>query len=190
AFFDARGGDRCSWVRELAGDVPEPSDGIADAAWQDRVSGREPHEICLDVTQFDYPVGDFCWMVFRPYDATESGKRGLLDWPDVHTFIQIERATMRLICYWDSPRPVRSCAARVVIDITGTPLEAHYREHGPVFGNFVVRADGTVGFRADATASGAPSLDTLLVLEAAATELDPIDISTIQSREGVLVERS
>lgn len=171
AFFDVRAVqmmDRdghafagCAWVREAKGEV-EPPDGPADPDWQDRVSGRQPGEICLDVTSFDYPLGDFCWMVYRPYDATEPGTRGLLDSPMDHTFVQVNRHTLDIVANSRSPRPIRSTDDVLVVDVTGTPLEALYgRMFGRLRGGRFVPASGRPALPDAACDALAASLATL-----------------------------
>lgn len=135
AFFRQGTGD---YIREWKGPVDEPdidpmlvgdAREVAMNAWTTDVLQPQPGEIGLDVTQFGYPVGDFCWMRFDEVDR-------LLDWPVSHKFIQIDRATMQIDTNSDSPRPIRSTPERIVIDITGTPLEPYY---GSIFGRLVVR---------------------------------------------------
>ena len=135
AFFRQRTGE---YIREWKGPVPEPNIDpllVGDAReialnqWVTDVSQPQPGEIGLDVTQFDYPVGDFCWMVFRQPEW-------LLDWPVMHRFIQIDRATMTINVNNESHRPVRSTPNKLVIDITGTAMEPYY---GAIFGTLVVR---------------------------------------------------
>lgn len=168
--------DVCPYIREWKGEVAAPPDFIlhledmplrqrALTGWMEDVAGRAPHEICLDVTSFDYPEGDFCWMVYRPYEETEPGKRGLLDWPDSHTFVQIDRATMRLQAYWQSVRPVRSTPQTMVIDVTGTPWERIYIERGALYGTFRV-INGHPAF--------VPDVFAQRTLDAASHVLDPV----------------
>lgn len=195
AFFDAslesmtdrdgREFSGCRWIRDVKVDV-DPPEGAADAAWLDDVSGRQGGEICLDVTPFDYEEGDFCWMVFRPHDATTPGTSGLLDWPVDHTFIEID-PDMRLSAYANSARPIRPNAEHpIIIDITYTPLEAHYRRYGPIFGRFVVDADGVLDFQSDTDLSWLPmpATATLKVLAAV-----PHGFPTTQTPALVPVER-
>lgn len=93
-------------------------------SWATEISEPKENEIGLDVTQFDYPLGDFCWMVFDPVSR-------MLDWPNMHTFIEINRKTGMIFANVQSPRPVRSTENTLIIDITGTPFEQYY---GKIFG--------------------------------------------------------
>lgn len=84
----------------------------------------------LDVTAFGWPVGDHVW---HRWDDT----RRFLDWPEarIHRFIELDRQSLAVMAQQESHRPVRSSIpGRVVIDITGTPLEAF---HGDLIGRFV-----------------------------------------------------
>lgn len=162
------------YVREAKGDVMPPADGEDLTAWQDRVSGREPNEVCLDVTSFDYPVGDFCWMIFRPFDQTQPGQRGLLDWPDCRTFAEIS-PTLRLCAYVQSPRPVRPSAGHpIIVDVTGTWLEAYYAAHGPLFGQFALGLDGRWSFTSDDGRRALLPKTVHAMIDAASPSLEPI----------------
>jgi len=87
--------------------------------WATQVSYPTPGEVGLDVTQFGYPVGDFCWMTFDEVDRR-------LEWRTMHKFIQINRATWEIDANNKSPRPVRSTPEKIVIDVTGTALAPFY----------------------------------------------------------------
>lgn len=90
--------------------------------------------VCLDVTQFGWPVGDHVWHV---WDDTSR----LLDWPEssVHKFIEINLDTLEVVANHSSHRPVRDAVPRQhVFDITGTPYEQF---HGQIWGRFVWRGD-------------------------------------------------
>lgn len=134
AFFDQTTG---AYRREWRGEVGEPS--IDPSApdrqrqlddWTTAVSQPDPGEVGLDVTQFDYPVGDFCWMTFDAVDRR-------LDWPEMHTFVEIDLDTLEIVGNQQSPRPIRSHDRRLIVDITDSPLAAYY---GRIFGRLVRRA--------------------------------------------------
>lgn len=136
AFFSQTDG---AYIREAAGDVPEPRipawvNGSIRLAlldrWATKVSQPRPGEIGLDVTQFDYPLGDFAWSSFDLVDRR-------LDWVEPHYWIEGDIAERRLVANTASPRPIRSHDTRLVLDVTGTPLQQH---HGHLFG--AVKRDG------------------------------------------------
>ena len=193
AYFENVGSGAGRCVREWRGDVADPPDldpflpkdqkQIALDRWASAVSAPKAGEIGLDVTPLDIPEGDYVWAVLRQPDM-------VLEWPDQHTFVEID-PELRLCVYWQSSRPVRPSAHHpVIIDITGSELEAHYRDHGPLFGQFVRGKDGTLGFVPDDDRSGLPAMSTLKVLEAASPDLTPVDVSAVRQAELVPVERS
>lgn len=99
--------------------------------WATAVSQPEANEIGLDVTRFNWPVGDFQWSRFDIVDSAL-----LVEEP--HHFIQLERATSRIDAGSTSARPIRDSAKKAILEITGTPLEAI---RDSLFGA-VVRRDG------------------------------------------------
>lgn len=84
-----------------------------EAAWDDCPPGGA---VCLDVSMYGWPVGDFRWAVFDGVDR-------LLDFRDQRTYLQLRPATARIDAHGRSPRPIRSTPDAVMADVTGTPLE-------------------------------------------------------------------
>jgi len=127
-----------SYLREQLVDVAGPPSWWArvPAALRDWLFTRWSHllarpaagEVAIDVTQFDYPLGDFCWSVLRFGDG-DNGKP-LLDFPNERTFMQLDRRTAEVVGWWQSSRPCRSDAERLIIDVTGTPWESVYGAFG------------------------------------------------------------
>ena len=130
--------------------------------WANRVARPRWGEVAIDVSRFDYPIGDFVWSVLR-FGAGIEG-RPLLDFPEERTFVQIEKQTGQLVAWTKAPRPVRSTADRWVIDVTGLAWEAAYG----VFGRFV-ETGGRVAFLPEL---GRPALPE------AAAELNPCELTT------------
>lgn len=95
-------------------------------AWDDCPPGGA---VCLDVTLYAWPVGDFIWARFDHVDRR-------LEFPEMRRYLQVAPDTCCLDANTESPRPVRSTRAKAVLDITGTPLEAFY---GQLFGSLVRR---------------------------------------------------
>jgi hypothetical protein len=133
--------DLCPYLREWKGECGEPDvDPVLPElerrprldAWATRVARPQMNEVALDVTDFDYPEGDFVWWVFDPVDRR-------LDWPNLHTFLEIETTTMTIVANTRSSRPVRSHGTRLLLDVTGTWAEALY---GALFGRFVQVPEG------------------------------------------------
>jgi hypothetical protein len=140
AYFAADGDGQTggAWQREWAGLVPAPevpSTLVGDARlrwlcdWQQQVAPAEDGEVGIDVTALRWPVGDLCW---HRFDAV----RRDLYCPEPHLFIQIARDTRMVDVNCESGRPVASTPERLVLDITGTPLEPFY---GHLFGQLVTR---------------------------------------------------
>ena len=101
-------------------------------AWDDCPPGGA---VCLDVTMYCWPVGDFYWAVFDGVDR-------LIDFREMRAYLQLTPATALLDASVRSPRPVRSTPQKLVADVTGTPLEPWIdRLHGRL-----VRRDGRIVF--------------------------------------------
>lgn len=101
-------------------------------AWDDCPPGGA---VCLDVTMYNWPVGDFSWSVFDGVDR-------LLDFREMRTYLQLTPATATLDASLHSPRPVRSMPQKLVADVTGTPLAPWIDQlHGRL-----VRRDGRIVF--------------------------------------------
>lgn len=97
-------------------------------AWDTCPSGGA---VCLDVTLYGWPVGDFRWAIFDSVDR-------LLDFRDQRTYVQVTPARAALDVVARSARPIRSTPEKLVIDLTGTSLEPLA---GDLFGP-LVRRDG------------------------------------------------
>ena len=101
-------------------------------AWDDCPSGGA---VCLDVTMYCWPVGDFVWSVF---DGTDQ----LLDFRDMRTYLELTPQTAMLDATAHSARPIRATPQKLIADVTGTPLEPWAdRLHGRF-----VRRDGRLVF--------------------------------------------
>lgn len=101
-------------------------------AWDDCPPGGA---ICLDVTMYTWPVGDFQWSVFDGVDQ-------LLDFREMRAYLELTPATAMLDASVRSPRPIRSTAQKLVADVTGTRLEPWIDQlHGRL-----VRRDGRIVF--------------------------------------------
>lgn len=101
-------------------------------AWDDCPPGGA---VCLDVTMYNWPVGDFRWAVFDGVDR-------LLDFREMRAYLELTPATAMLDASVHSPRPVRSTPDKLVADLTGTPLEPWIDHlHGQL-----VRRDGQIVF--------------------------------------------
>lgn len=107
-------------------------------AWDDCPAGGA---VCLDVTMYGWPVGDFAWAIFDGVDR-------LLDFRQMRTCLQVTPATVTLDAVARSPRPIRSTADKLIGDITGTSLEP-FADH--LFGRFV-RRQGRIVFEPSAGA--------------------------------------
>lgn len=127
-------------------------------AWDDCPDGGA---VCLDVTMYQWPVGDFVWAQFDDVDRR-------LDFREMRKYLEITTSTLMLDANHASPRPVRSTPDKAVIDITGTPLG---QLHGRLFGRLVKR-DGTVRLE------GHPHIGVQRVLEAARVDLTPVREAT------------
>ena len=101
-------------------------------AWDDCPPGGA---VCLDVTMYNWPVGDFYWAVFDGVDR-------LLDFREMRAWLELTPATAILDASVRSPRQVRSMPQKLVADVTGTPLEPWIDQlHGRL-----VRRDGRIVF--------------------------------------------
>ena len=151
------------WLAEWRGDIPShgiPHSVVGDErirrlnAWQqhwvqrlgecetldevreaERWDACRPGEaVCLDVTQFGWPIGDHIWHVWNDTDRR-------IDWPEssTHLFVEVDVPTLRVVANQRSHRPIRDAVVgQHVIDITGTPWAAY---HGQIWGRFVWRKD-------------------------------------------------
>lgn len=99
-----------------------------EAAWD---ACEEGSAVCLDVTHLGWPVGDQYWHRWNALDQT-------IESPVNRLHIQVDRATRRLDANQTSSRPIRSSAAKAMLDVTDTPLAPF---HGDLLGP-VVRRDG------------------------------------------------
>ena len=164
AWFHRRQGH---WLAEWAGYVPEPDvppDLVGDArlaamnGWRRRVQDRVSEyqcldqavdlaawnacevggAICVDVTRYQWPVGDHVWHHWSPVIED-------IVWGDEHTFIEVNRSAQEVVGNQRSHRPIRDAVpGQHVIDITHTPWAEYY---GHIFGRFVRRAaEGRWGF--------------------------------------------
>ena len=101
-------------------------------AWDDCPPGGA---VCLDVTMYRWPVGDFQWAVFDGVDR-------LLDFREMRSYLQLTPAAATLDASLHSPRPVRSTVQKLVADVTGTPLAPWVDQlHGRL-----VKRDGRIVF--------------------------------------------
>lgn len=101
-------------------------------AWDDCPPGGA---VCLDVTMYCWPAGDFYWAVFDGVDR-------LLDFREMRAWLELTPALAMLDASVRSPRPVRSTPQKLVADVTGTPLEPWVDWlHGRL-----VRRDGRIVF--------------------------------------------
>lgn len=105
------------------------------SAWDDCPVGGA---VCLDVTMYGWPVGDFFWAVFDGVDRR-------LDFRETRTFLEMSTDRLRLDASVRSARPVRATDAKRIADVTGTALEPWF---GRLHGQFVKR-DGRIVFAPD-----------------------------------------
>ena len=101
-------------------------------AWDDCPPGGA---VCLDVTLYRWPVGDFQWACF---DGTDR----LLDFREMRAYLEVTPQTAMLDTSVHSPRQVFSTPQKFVADVTGTPLEPFVDQ---IRGRFV-RRDGRIVF--------------------------------------------
>ena len=127
-------------------------------AWDDCPTGGA---VCLDVTMYGWPVGDFVWAQFDGVDR-------ILDFRESRRYLQLTPATLTLDANTESARPVRSLPEKCVLDITGTPLEPFY---GRLFGR-VVRRGGALALEGGPPDAGCSPL-VQHALEAARVDLEP-----------------
>ena len=142
-----------AWLAEWAGEVPAPTIPVTAVGdlrhrllnrWQQTIAAQladypmvdalvhtdrwaacgAGEAVCLDVTPFQWPVGDHLWHVWD--DAARA-----LDWGPSHLFLEAETDTGRILANTASHRPIRAPEGRMILDITGTPLAA---QHGHLFG--------------------------------------------------------
>ena len=141
-------------------------------AWDDCQPGGA---VCLDVTMYGWPVGDFYWAVFDGVDR-------LLDFREMRVWLQLSPATAMLDASVRSQRPVRSTSQKLIADITGTPLEPWIDQlHGRL-----VKCDGRIVF--EPFQPGLPDAVRLSITDrnkdlALLKRLDP---ATIPLRERIL----
>ena len=101
-------------------------------AWDDCPPGGA---VCLDVTMYGWPVGDFFWALFDGVDR-------LLDFREQRAYLELTPTTAILDASVRSTRPMRSTPHKLVADVTGTPLEPWIdRLHGRL-----VRRGGRIMF--------------------------------------------
>ena len=101
-------------------------------AWDDCPPGGA---VCLDVTLYNWPVGDFQWACFDGVDR-------VLDFRELRTYLEITPQTAMLDASVRSPRQVFSTPQKLVADVTGTPLAPYV---GHIYGRFA-RRDGRIVF--------------------------------------------
>lgn len=101
-------------------------------AWDDCPPGGA---VCLDVTMYWWPVGDFRWAFFDGVDR-------LCDFREMRSYLQVTPQTGMLDASVRSPRQVFSTPQKLVADVTGTPLEP-FVDH--IHGLFA-RRDGRIVF--------------------------------------------
>lgn len=101
-------------------------------AWDDCPPGGA---VCLDVTMYGWPVGDFQWACFDGVDR-------LLDFREMRAYLEVTPQTAQLDASVRSPRQVFSTPQKLVADVTGTPLEPFVEQ---LWGRFV-RRDGRIVF--------------------------------------------
>ena len=101
-------------------------------AWDDCPPGGA---VCLDVTMYNWPVGDFVWAVFDGVDR-------LGDFREMRTYLQLTPATAMIDAVAKSPRPIRDKPTKLIADITGTSLEPFAER---LMGR-LVRRDGRIVF--------------------------------------------
>lgn len=101
-------------------------------AWDDCPPGGA---VCLDVTMYGWPVGDFQWACF-------SGVDRLLDFRDMRAYLEVTPQIAMLDASVRSPRQVFSTPTKLIADVTGTALEPFV---GQIHGRFA-RRDGRIVF--------------------------------------------
>ena len=82
-------------------------------AWDDCPPGGA---VCLDVTMYCWPVGDFQWAVFDGVDR-------LIDFREMRAYLEVTPQTAMRDASVRSPRQVFSTPQKLVVDVTGTPLD-------------------------------------------------------------------
>lgn len=152
---DARMQVMNAWLQRVQGAItPSGSPYVVEAqawdlaAWDACADGAA---VCLDVSLYGWPVGDFRWACFDQVD-------GLVDFREWRVYLEVQRQTARLDVNLRSPRQVSSTPERVIVDVTGTPLAPHV---GRLFGRFE-RRDGRIMFLPD----HGGSLPPMIVAEA------------------------
>jgi len=134
-------------------------------AWDDCPPGGA---VCLDVTMYGWPVGDFYWSVFDGVDR-------LIDFREMRAYLQLTPATATLDASLHSPRIARSTPQKFITDVTGTPLEPWIDQlHGRL-----VRRDGRIMF--EPFRSGLPEAVVLAI-----TDRNE-DLAMLQSLEPALI---
>ncbi len=82
--------------------------------WENCPSGGA---VCLDVTLYGWPVGDFRWAIFDGVDR-------FLDFRDMRTYLELSASTIQIDVTARSARPIRSTDTKRIADITGTVFES------------------------------------------------------------------
>ena len=101
-------------------------------AWEDCPPGGA---VCLDVTMYGWPVGDFRWSCF---DGTDR----VVDFRDVRTYLEVSTETAQLDINLRSARQCLPTPTKLIADVTGTPMADLFgRLHGQL-----VRRDGRFVF--------------------------------------------
>lgn len=128
-----------TWLQQLQrfitpGGAPYPTTASCwhITAWDECPAGGA---VCLDVTMYRWPVGDFRWAVFDGIDR-------ILDYREMRSYLQVTPATAQIDVNATSPRPIRSTSTKMVADITGTSLEPFV---GQLFGQ-LMRQNGRLRF--------------------------------------------
>ena len=120
-----------AWLHQVQSVItPSGSPYETDAeAWDLRAWDACPNggAVCLDVTMYRWPCGDFVYAVFDGVDR-------LLDFREMRTYLQVTPLLATLDATVRSARPIRSTAQKLIADVTGTPLEPFA---GQLFGRFV-----------------------------------------------------
>lgn len=112
-------------------------------AWAACLAEGPGRGVCVDVTRYGWPVGDYVWCRYNPVLHD-------IEWPEEHTFIEVRTDTLEVVANQRSHRPIRDAVpGQRVIDITHTPWARFY---GSIFGRFVWReAEGRWGFEPTTT---------------------------------------
>lgn len=95
------------------------------AAWDDCPAGGA---VCVDVTQFGWPLGD---QYFHAWNTLDAG----IEYPGERKYIQVDRASQEIDGNHSSSRFVRPTEKKALLDITGTALEPF---HGSIHGKLAL----------------------------------------------------